>query len=186
MFITTASGCNIQASNWKSSYLHFNFHALISFHVSTRLGATKNYKHNQMKSAWVVSHGVAQYTSMSSFWEYRFISCQLCLYLKEEKILHALCARTAELMYTACCVFEWAYRWPCVWKIACCWSMDSKPAVFASLSSTVSVCTVHTVQHTQSIVCRSIQLTVCFSHLFIMPFIISSLHQLLSAFLEKY
>lgn len=41
--------------------------------------------------------------------------------------------------------------------------MDSKPAVFASLSSTVSVCTVHTVQHTQSIVCRSIQLTVFFS-----------------------
>lgn len=109
------------------------------------------------------------------------------VYLKEEKNTAGfVCSHSRAHVHSLLCVFEWAYRWPCVWKIACCWSMDSKPAVFASLSSTVSVCTVHTVQHTQSIVCRSIQLTVCFSHLFIMPFIISSLHQLLSAFLEKY
>lgn len=160
MFITTASGGNIQASNWKSSHLHFNFHALISFHVSARLGATKNYKHNQMKSAWVVSHGVAQYTSMSSLRIQIYFMSIMSVFKGGKKTGGFVCSHSWAHVHSLLCVFEWAYSWPCVWKIACCWSVDSKPAVFASLSSTVSVCTVHTVQHTQSIVCRSIQLCV--------------------------
>ena len=57
----------------------------------------------------------------------------------------------------------------CLWDTVCHRSLDSEPAVFASLSATVSVC----VQCTSCRVSCHVKLSTCLSHLFFPLFIMS-------------